>query len=188
MGADATPRRPPGTHSPQGPQAQRIQTPARPISSAMIKWLGMTVDHYQVGYQLRRAEHAMALVFEAKLRPLEVTTSQAVVLLAIDRNPDATMARVARSVAITQHTFQRIVAGLERRGLVVRESRGGEQKSLYLSLTSSGTQLLRRTEAILKAEQDVIREHFDAQELQTLYMLLQRFEAIFHTGQERAQE
>jgi DNA-binding MarR family transcriptional regulator len=144
----------------------------------------MTVHHYQVGYQLRRAEHAMALVFEAKLRPLEVTTSQAVVLLAIDRNPYATITRIAKSVAITPRTLQRIVAGLERRDLVERKSAPDDQKSLHLSLTSPGTQLLSRAEAILKTEQDVIKEHFDAQELETLHMLLKRFEAIFQTDQD----
>jgi DNA-binding MarR family transcriptional regulator len=144
----------------------------------------MTVHHYQVGYQLRRAEHAMAVIFETKLRPLEVTTSQAVVLLAIDRDPNATVAQVANSVAITPRTLQRIVTGLERRGLLTRESRAGEQKPLSLSLTSPGIQLVRRADAVLKAEQDVIKEHFDARELETLYMLLRRFEAIFQTDQE----
>jgi len=149
----------------------------------LIKWAGMTIHHYHVGYQLRLAEHAMALVFEAKLRPLDVTTSQASVLLAIDRNPDATMARIARFIAIAPQTLHRIVTGLERRGFVERERKARDQKSFYLSLTPTGIQLLRRAEAVLKTEQDVIKEHFNAQELDTLYTLLRRFETIFQTDQ-----
>jgi DNA-binding MarR family transcriptional regulator len=166
------------------PRPGQIQTSMPGYLSALIKWPSMTVHHYQVGYQLRRAEHVMALVFEAKLRPLEITTSQAVVLLAIDRNPDATIAHLAKSVAITPRTLQRIIAGLERRGLIERKSRLDDERSFFFSLTPPGAQLVRRAEAVLKAEQDVIKEHFDAQELETLHTLLRRFEAIFQTGQD----
>ncbi len=145
----------------------------------------MATSHYHVGNQLHRAEHAMGTSFREALRPLGITPSQAGVLLHIERYPDVNMAGLADVASVAPQTMHRIVVGLERRDLVRRDQRAGDRKSIYLSLTPAGAELLVRAEAILKAEQDVLRQTFDAQELAALFAFLQRFEAAFQRPERR---
>ena len=89
------------------------------------------------------------------------------------------MARLAEVASVTPQTMHRIVVGLERRELVHRNQRVGDKKSIYLSLTPAGADVLSRAEAILKSEQEVLRQTFNVQELDALFGFLQRFEAAF---------
>jgi len=145
----------------------------------------MTNSHYHVGNQLHRAEHAMGMAFTEALRPLGITPSQAGVLLHIDRYPDMNMAKLADVASVTPQTMHRLVVGLERRELVQRNQRVGDRKSIYLSLTSAGADVLSRAEAILKAEQEVLRRTFNVQESDALFGFLQRFEAAFQRPERR---
>ena len=90
-----------------------------------------------------------------------------------------TLAKLADVALVTPQTMHRLVVGLERRELVHRNQRAGDRKSIYLSLTSAGADVLSRAEAILKAEQEVLRQTFNVQELDVLFGFLQRFEAAF---------
>jgi DNA-binding MarR family transcriptional regulator len=145
----------------------------------------MATSHYHVGNQLHRAEHAMGMAFTEALRPLGITPSQAAVLLHVDRYPDLNMARLAEVASVTPQTMHRIVVGLERSKLVHRNQRAGDRKSIYLSLTPAGADVLSQAEAILKAEQEVLRNTFSVQELDAFFDFLQRFEAAFQRPERR---
>ncbi len=145
----------------------------------------MATSHYHVGNQLHRAEHAMGMSFSEALRPLGITPSQAGVLLHIDRYPDVNMARLADVASVAPQTMHRIVVGLERRELVHRNQRTGDRKSIYLSLTPAGADVLSQAEAILRAEQEVLRQAFNPQELDAFFDFLQRFEAAFQRPERR---
>ena len=145
----------------------------------------MATSHYHVGNQLHRAEHAMGMSFSEALRPFGITPSQAGVLLHIDRCPDVNMARLADVASVAPQTMHRIVVGLERRNLVHRKQRAGDRKSIYLSLTPAGADVLGQAEAILKAEQEVLRQAFNPQELDDFFDFLQRFEAAFQRPERR---
>lgn len=147
----------------------------------------MSIPHYHVANQLNRAAHAMGVTFDTVVRPLGITSSQIGVLLYIDRFPEATMAKLADLAAITPQTMQRIIISLERRGLIQRNRKSDNKKSYYISLTLVGAQLLRQAEIILKAEQDVLKEYFQPQELDTLNLLLQKFEAAFQKNRKKGE-
>jgi DNA-binding MarR family transcriptional regulator len=121
----------------------------------------------------------MGMAFTEALRPLGTTPSQAGVLLRIHRHPDANMAKLAELASVTPQTMHRTVIGLERRKLVQRTQLPGDRKSIYLSLTPAGANVLSQAEAVLKTEQDPLAQTFNAQELDILFGLLQRFEAAF---------
>jgi DNA-binding MarR family transcriptional regulator len=134
---------------------------------------------YRLGYQLHRANHALAVASEKPLKPLGVTLAQVNVLLFVDRFPGATMARLARLAVVTPQALHRTAIHLEQLGLIRRDRRIGDEKSFYLLLTDKGAQTLRQAEAELKAVQDIAKKHFQTQELEILYEMLQRYEAIF---------
>jgi DNA-binding MarR family transcriptional regulator len=121
----------------------------------------------------------MGMALEKALQPLGITHSQAGVLLAISRKPDATMAELARFMAVTPQAFHRIAIALERRGFIQRVRKADNQKSFYLKLTTEGKQLEKRAEAPLRAEQDKLKNQFTSRELDELYTLLVKFEATF---------
>ena len=134
---------------------------------------------YRLGYQLHRTNHALTVASEKPLKPLGVTHAQVNVLLFVDRFPGATMARLARLAVITPQALQRTAIRLERLGFIHRDRKSGDDKSFYLSLTDKGVQTLRQTESELKAVQDIAKTHFQPQELDALYEMLQRYEAMF---------
>lgn len=116
----------------------------------------MTTVHYQVGYALHRADHAMGMVLDAAVRPLGIAAAQAGVLLHLDRYPRATMAELSRLAAVTPQTMHRLVVGMERRGLVCRHRLDDDRKSLKVAITGKGADLLGRAElALMKALEDI---------------------------------
>jgi DNA-binding MarR family transcriptional regulator len=145
----------------------------------------MITSHYRVANQLHRAEHAMGMAFAEALRPLGITPAQAGVLILIDRYPDTNMAKLADVASVTPQTMHRIVVGLERRDLVHRNQKAGDRKSVYLSLTPAGADVLDQAETILKAGQEVLGKTFSAQEMGTFLDLLQRFETAFQRPERR---
>jgi DNA-binding MarR family transcriptional regulator len=139
----------------------------------------MTHSHLRLGNQLHRAEHAMGVSFTEGLRPLGITPSQAGVLLHIDRYPDVNMAGLAQVAVVTPQTMHRIVVGLERRELVHRDQKVGNRKSVFLSLTTQGVDVLHQAEVILRARQRVLRKTFSVKEIDAFTAFLVRFEAAF---------
>jgi DNA-binding MarR family transcriptional regulator len=134
---------------------------------------------YHIAYQLKRAEHALALACEEQLRPLQVTLSQTMVLLFADRFPRSTFAQLASLANIAPPTLYRIAVNLEKRNLLHRERKDGNDKSFYLSLSPAGVTLLRRAETQLKIVQDRAKPHLSTSELTTLYTLLGKYEVVF---------
>jgi len=139
----------------------------------------MTTAHYQVGYALHRADHAMGMVFDGALRPLGITAAQAGVLLHLDRYPGATMAELSRLASVTPQTMHRLVVGMERRGLVCRRPLDDDRKSLEVAITGKGAELLGRAEVALMREQDGLLECFTASELGQFAAFLDRFERVY---------
>ncbi|HSW91722.1 MAG TPA: MarR family transcriptional regulator [Candidatus Saccharimonadales bacterium] len=137
---------------------------------------------YRLGYQLHRADHALAIASEKPLKPLGVTLTQVNVLLFVDRFPNATMARLARLAVITPQALHRTAIRLEQLGLIQRDRKIGDDKSFYLSLTDKGVEVLRQAEAEIKAVQNIVKAHLQPQELEMLYELLQRYEAAFQNN------
>lgn len=134
---------------------------------------------YHLGYQLRRADHALSTALEAALEPLGITLAQANVLLFVDRFPLTTMPRLASLAAVTPQAMHRTVTGLQRRGFLVRERQPGDGKTYRLSLATEGKEVLDRAEERITAVQDRTAAHLDAAEIDQLQELLRRYEAAF---------
>jgi MarR family 2-MHQ and catechol resistance regulon transcriptional repressor len=121
----------------------------------------------------------MGMALEKALQPIGITHAQAGVLLTISRKHDATMAELARFMAVTPQAFHHIAITLERRGFIQRVRKADNRKSFYLKLTTEGRQLEKRAEVPLKTEQDKLKNQFTSRELDELYTLLVKFEATF---------
>lgn len=134
---------------------------------------------HHLGYQLKRADHALTTALEDTLQPLGITLAQANVLLFVDRFPLTTMPRLASLAAVSPQAMHRTVVGLERRGWLVRERQPGNEKTFRLTLTPQGKEILDQAEARVTTVLDRTADHLDPVEIDQLHHLLRRYEAAF---------
>ncbi len=112
-----------------------------------------------VGYALKRAQHALRLLMDAALTPLDLTTPQYVVLSVLERAAHAgedalSGAELARRCFVTPQTMTGLVAGLEGRALVRRRAHPTHGRVLEVGMTGAGRATLRRAHAAAGAVED----------------------------------
>ncbi len=92
-------------------------------------------------WTLVRAYHAVARLFYASLRQVDLTPSQFGVLVELDRDPEQHQAEIARRVLATPQATGELLRGMEELGLVVRSTaRRGSPVSV--GLTAQGRSAL----------------------------------------------
>jgi DNA-binding MarR family transcriptional regulator len=97
-----------------------------------------------LGYAIKRAQHALRLKMDRGLRPIGLTTPQYSVLSAIAADPGASNAHLARRAFVTPQTMQEMLANLERAALIARRPHPSHGRILHTELTEAGEKLLRR--------------------------------------------
>jgi DNA-binding MarR family transcriptional regulator len=106
-----------------------------------------------------------------------LTISDFEVLLRLADAPDRRMRRVdlAQQVILTASGITRLLDGLERAGLVERDSCAGDRRVVYAVLTDAGLAKLREASASHFAQIDeLLGARFDTEELDQLASLLLR--------------
>ncbi|GAA3541925.1 MarR family transcriptional regulator [Amycolatopsis ultiminotia] len=90
------------------------------------------------GYLLKRAQLALRQACDEQLRPLGLSMSQYAVLQALDEQPGASSAELARRCFVTRQSLRDVLSGLKTAGLVTvaTETSGGRARPV--TLTSSG--------------------------------------------------
>ena len=94
-----------------------------------------------VGYELKRAQHALRLRMDDVLRPVGLTTPQYAALAALAEAPGLSNAQLARHSFVTPQTMNQILKGLETAGLVRREGHPEHGRVLHAYLTGEGERL-----------------------------------------------
>jgi DNA-binding MarR family transcriptional regulator len=105
----------------------------------------------ELGYAIKRAQHALRIAMDRDLRPIGLTTPQYSVLSAIAADPGASNAHLARLAFVTPQSMQEMLANLERAGLISREADPNHGRILRNELTDPGHKLLKRAHAVLGA-------------------------------------
>jgi DNA-binding MarR family transcriptional regulator len=99
------------------------------------------------------------------------------VLLRLSRAPDRMMRRVdlARDVVLTPSGITRLLHGLQRAGLVCKESCDSDARVVYAKLTDEGVERLDAASAMhLESIRTLFGERFAQDELAVLASLLER--------------
>jgi DNA-binding MarR family transcriptional regulator len=105
----------------------------------------------RVGYQMKRAEHALRLEMDGALRDLGLTTPQYAALSVLEATPGLSGAALARRCFVTPQTMNQILVTLEEGRLVVRRSHPEHGRILQAYLTSRGEGLLARAHRLVEA-------------------------------------
>ncbi|WP_406164991.1 MarR family winged helix-turn-helix transcriptional regulator [Streptomyces sp. NBC_00996] len=103
-------------------------------------------DH--LGYWLRRLSDEVHGRFEKELARHDVTVSQWAVLATVHRGDATTAGEVARYIDIDAGAVSRLVDRLAAKGLMTREPDPDSRRSLRLTLTQAGHDLVPELAAI----------------------------------------
>jgi DNA-binding MarR family transcriptional regulator len=99
------------------------------------------------------------------------------VLIYLSRAPDRMLRRVdlAQMVLLTPSGITRLLDGLQRNGLVDKASCASDARVVYAKLTDEGARRLEEASgAHLESIRMIFAERFDAEEIETLRVLLER--------------
>lgn len=105
---------------------------------------------------LNQANHAVRSRLEAALGGLEMTAIQYTVLSVIGTHAGLSSAELSRRFFVTPQTMNELIAGLQRRKLILRKADPSNRRILRMSVTTTGREMLDRCDALAdRVELDV---------------------------------
>ncbi|MCX5174145.1 MarR family winged helix-turn-helix transcriptional regulator [Streptomyces virginiae] len=134
--------------------------------------------------RIRRSEQALMAHHEAVLRTYGLTMTQYTVLLALSREGGMSGAQLARSCGVTQQSMSSVLANMEGKGLILRESSAVHAKVQIATLSGEGRALLDRAHGEVAVLERALTDAFTPSEHATLCTLLERATTVL-IGQTR---
>jgi DNA-binding MarR family transcriptional regulator len=114
------------------------------------------MQHPRAIYFLNQTSHAVRSRFELALAPLQMTPIQYTVLSVIGARDGLSSAELSRRFFVTPQTMNELIAGLQRRKLIVRKEDPGNRRILRMSLTGEGKRMVGACDTAADAiERDV---------------------------------
>ncbi|MEU0513578.1 MarR family transcriptional regulator [Amycolatopsis sp. NPDC006125] len=96
-------------------------------------------------------------IAEDWIRERGLTHEQSAVLAYLTKNPDAIQRDVARAMRTSAPGVSRLLAGLERRGLVERQAQEDDARSRRVRVTPAGSELIQGfEEAMDRVEESIL--------------------------------
>lgn len=105
----------------------------------------------RIGYELKRAQHALRLGMDDALRAVGLTTPQYAALSLLETAPGLSNAELARRAFVTAQTMNAIVANLSTAGLITRRPHPTHGRMQETMLTARGRDRLRLAHPLVNA-------------------------------------
>ncbi len=105
----------------------------------------------RVGYELKRAQHALRVEMDGALRGVGLTTPQYAALAVLEDESGLSGAELARRCFVTPQTMNGIVVNLESAGLLERRPHPEHGRVLQAYLTGEGEAMVSRAHAPIEA-------------------------------------
>ncbi|MFJ4333610.1 MULTISPECIES: MarR family winged helix-turn-helix transcriptional regulator [unclassified Streptomyces] len=113
-------------------------------------------------------------VAEDWIRERGLTHEQSAVLAYLSKNPDAIQRDVARAMRTSAPSVSRLLAGLERRGLVERQAQESDTRSRRVRVTRAGSELIQGFEEAMDRIEESILAPLGAEGQARLHELLEQ--------------
>ncbi|QIN85008.1 MarR family transcriptional regulator [Rubrobacter tropicus] len=126
----------------------------------------------RIGYQMKRAQHALRLAMDAAVRDLGLTTPQYAALAVLEGEAGLSGAGLARRCFVTPQTMNGILAKLEGAGLVERRRHPEHGRVLQAYLTETGGAVVSRAHALVEAVEGRMLEGLTEHERGRLLVVL----------------
>lgn len=124
-------------------------------------------------YLVKRLETLIRVRLETALQDLALTPGQYTTLSVIKVGP-LSSADLARRVGITPQSMSEVIASLERKQLVVRQTRGDNRRIADLALTAAGETLLSAADQRVDVLEAVLMDSLSAQDGAVFRSMLER--------------
>lgn len=127
-----------------------------------------------VGYNARRVSIAIGNVFYERMAPYGLKQADFSVLVLLAHNPGATSRQLCATLDILPPNFVRLIAALDRRGLIERRPHPQDGRAVGLYLTTEGQALAAETSSLVTELESELAARFSERERLTLRRLLKR--------------
>lgn len=104
-----------------------------------------------------------------------LTSGQPKILEYLWRYGENNQKAIAKYCEIEQATAGTVLTGMENAGLIARERRDGNRRSLYVSLTEQGKKAAEQMEQIFREQEEQACIQMDQEEIRQLRDLLDKF-------------
>jgi DNA-binding MarR family transcriptional regulator len=125
-----------------------------------------------VPYLLNRAGVKIGLTFARDIAPLGVTLPMWRVMAALWENDNQRLGDIAERTSIDISTLSRLLAGLQKKRLIVRSRSGSDGRALSVSLTEKGRRLTERIIPIASHYEEVATRGLNKNDLRQLKRML----------------
>jgi len=109
-----------------------------------------------------------------RVEPGVLTLAQFQLLAAFEQQPELSVGEVALAGGVATPTATRMLAGLEREGIIERRNSELDRRSVRIRLTAKGRRLLRRKRERVSAKQRAIYESLGTAERRQAESILRR--------------
>lgn len=123
---------------------------------------------------MRRSHQISVAIFERACAGLSLTPAQYGVLALVEAHPRIDQTRLARALAFDKVTVQRVLKGLEERGLCQRERLAVNRRQRVVSLTPEGLSTVQLAKQPVQQAYERLLAPLSPEEQATLIDLLQR--------------
>lgn len=136
----------------------------------------MTQIYDLPGHLIRRLHQISVSAFAAETSAagFDLTPVQFAALGTLAENPGIDQATLAGLIAYDRVTIGGVIARLEGRGLILRETSAADRRAKKLRLTERGEAVLRTALPAVRRTQEVILKDLSAEERETFLALLSK--------------
>jgi len=127
----------------------------------------------QVGYQLRRASTVMMADLRDRLDKLDVSPTQASILLLLQDNPTLIQSEIGNTLGIKRANMVPLMNKLKAKGFVIRQSIDG--RSYKFEITDLGYQTLEQIRQEISAHEQFYLQRFSQETIEMLRSELPKF-------------
>lgn len=152
------------TDNPAGPKPQPPKSPAKvdfPLETHAFYWFSRILS--------RRNR-----TLNGELRSFDLDYPRWRVMAVLNQHPGCSMQQLAEQTGVDRTTLAHTTALMGRQGLLTRRARETDRRSVMLSLTPRGRNLLARILPTVLAHSSQSLSGFTDTEMRTLFKLLQR--------------
>jgi DNA-binding MarR family transcriptional regulator len=152
-----------------------MRRPPKP-SHEDVLWLQEYLP-YRLAVVATRMLRDAARVYKGRRNPL--TTAQWRTLAILANHEPLTATELCRISMLDKVAISRALAQLQRRGFVTRQPLPGDGRARHVSLTAAGWRYYTDLVPEMKRQEETLRTLLKADELESLFALLERFDAFF---------
>lgn len=132
-----------------------------------------SLDHLPC-FALYSASRAVSQAYRAVLLPEDITYPQYLVLVALATDGESSVGQLAATMLLDSGTLSPLLQRLEARGILTRERRPGNERTVIVALTTAGRSLHAR----VAVEVECLVPAYGISEMSELAELLARLNAI----------